>query len=193
VIGVLPAGAWTIRDAQFFIPVVLNPDRPRAQRSPHWGVVFGRLRADASVPHAESELKSIKLQLNDQYPGFKREWSVGLRPLRELLASDPRPVLLMLLGAVLSIRMALGAVRRDIVVQILLDGLRLSGLGLVLGLAGALGAAGLVANQLYHVKSYDPSVLSSTILAVAAVTIGAILVPAWKATRFSAIAALRSE
>ena len=49
VIGVLPRGAWMVKDYTFFVPVVLTPgsDRARSARR-HWGGVFGRL---ASTRH----------------------------------------------------------------------------------------------------------------------------------------------
>ena len=44
VVGILPRGAWLFREDQFFVPLVLTPGTPRAARSPHWAVVFGRLK-----------------------------------------------------------------------------------------------------------------------------------------------------
>ena len=43
VIGVLPRGAWMVKDYTFFVPAVLMPGTERAERSPHWGGVSGDL------------------------------------------------------------------------------------------------------------------------------------------------------
>ncbi len=43
VVGVLPARAWVMKRDAFFVPAVLTPGTPRAERSPHWAAVFGRL------------------------------------------------------------------------------------------------------------------------------------------------------
>jgi predicted permease len=100
VVGVLPAGAWIFREAQYFVPAVLPPGASRSQRSPHWAAVYGRLKGDTTVARADAELKMVKQQLAAEYPPFKRKWSVRLLPLREVLADDRRAVLLTLLGAV---------------------------------------------------------------------------------------------
>ena len=100
VVGILPRGAWLFREDQFFVPLVLTPGTPRAARSPHWAVVFGRLKPGATIERADAELKSIKQQLAKEYPPFKAKWSVGVRSLPELVAGTSRPSLLILLGAV---------------------------------------------------------------------------------------------
>jgi predicted permease len=93
----------------------------------------------------------------------------------------------------LCIRMALGAVDRDVIRGILGDGLRLMSIGLVLGLAGAIGAGRLLTSQLYEVSSADPRVITQTIVVMTLVALVACLTPAWTATRSNPIAALRND
>jgi predicted permease len=93
----------------------------------------------------------------------------------------------------ISIRMALGAVGGDVARHVVGDGLRLTCMGLALGLLGALGAARLLTSELYHVRSYDPLVIGGTIAAVALVALVATFLPAWRAARFDPIAALRND
>jgi predicted permease len=93
----------------------------------------------------------------------------------------------------LCIRMALGAVRGTVIWDILRDGMRLTGVGLCLGLAGALVAGSLLATQLYQVRSADPLVALQTALVMGLVAFIACMMPAWNAARSNPIAALRNE
>ncbi|HUE85723.1 MAG TPA: ABC transporter permease [Vicinamibacterales bacterium] len=100
VVGVLPAGAWVIRDDAFFVPAVLTPGTPRAERSPHWAAVFGRLAPDRTVSQADAELKSVKQQLASEYPAFKQQWSVVVEPAVEVIRGLTRGPVLILFAAV---------------------------------------------------------------------------------------------
>lgn len=91
------------------------------------------------------------------------------------------------------IRRALGATHVDIVRTILGWGLRLATAGVVLGLVGAAWAGHLLSSFLYGVGSADPASLAFATLAVAAVTLAACLVPAWRAVRLRALVTLRGE
>jgi predicted permease len=91
------------------------------------------------------------------------------------------------------IRIAFGAVRRDLVSQVLRAGLRMMGIGLVLGLAGTLGAAQLLSSQLFQVGGGDPVVIGTVTLTVIAVAVFACWVPAWRASRYDPVVALRAE
>ena len=93
----------------------------------------------------------------------------------------------------LSIRMALGAVRRDVIAGVFQDGFRLVVAGLVLGLAGAVGATRLLGAQLYQVRSDDPVAIGGAVAALATVALVACWIPAWRATRLDPIAALRND
>lgn len=158
VIGVLPAGAWVMRDDEFFVPAVLTPGTPRADRSPHWAAVFGRLAPGATVSQADAELKSVKQQLSSQYPAFKQNWSVIVEPAVDVIRGVTRGPVLILFTAVtvvlliacanvanlllargchrqqeLAVRGAIGATGARLLRQILTENLVLAALG---GLAG---------------------------------------------------------
>jgi predicted permease len=89
------------------------------------------------------------------------------------------------------IRVALGAVRRDVIAHVVGGGLRLTLVGLVLGLAAASAAARLLSAELFRVHSYDPLVMVATVLAIVLVAVFACWLPARRATSFDPIAALR--
>jgi putative ABC transport system permease protein len=91
------------------------------------------------------------------------------------------------------IRIAFGAVRRDLIGHVLRAGLRMLAIGLVAGLVGAIGAARLLSSQLFHVGGGDPAVLIAVSLMVVAVAVLACSVPAWRASRYDPVVALRAE
>jgi predicted permease len=93
----------------------------------------------------------------------------------------------------LSIRLALGAPRRDVVRLILGNGLLLTSIGLVIGVVGAFGTARLLAHQLYEVNSHDPAVIGGTLLVVTLVALIACWIPARRAARMDPVGALRAE
>jgi predicted permease len=91
------------------------------------------------------------------------------------------------------IRLALGAMRRDVVRQVLRRGFVLIAVGVVLGLAGAAAASRLLASELYQVRGTDPSVVVTTIVTLVGVALAACWLPARRAGRFDPIVVLRSE
>lgn len=93
----------------------------------------------------------------------------------------------------IGIRMALGATRRQILRDVLTQGMRLTVAGLVVGLVGALMGTQLLTSLLYGIQSSDAvtfAVASSTLCAVALL---ASYVPARRATCVDPIVALRYE
>jgi putative ABC transport system permease protein len=101
VIGVLPAGAWLMKEDQFFVPAVLIPDVERgASRASHWASVFGRLAPGVSARRAEDDLRLLKQRLNPEYPDYKQDWSVRVQPVADVLNGITRTPMLILLTAV---------------------------------------------------------------------------------------------
>jgi predicted permease len=93
----------------------------------------------------------------------------------------------------IGLRMALGAQREQIIRLILRSGLRLAGIGLVLGLGIAAGAARLIASLLYKVEPLDPLIYGGVAALLILVATLACLLPSLRASRVDPIIALRAE
>jgi putative ABC transport system permease protein len=89
--------------------------------------------------------------------------------------------------------MALGATPGLVMRDVLWYGLRLTGIGLALGLAGALGATRLLSSLLYGVRSTDAITFAAVSLILAGVALMASYFPARRATRVDPMVALRYE
>jgi putative ABC transport system permease protein len=93
----------------------------------------------------------------------------------------------------LAIRSALGASREGLLRLVLREGFMLSGIGIIIGIVGAMSASRVIQSLLYGVRATDPFVLSGTAAAVAAVAALGYLIPAFRAARVEPATALRSE
>ncbi len=93
----------------------------------------------------------------------------------------------------IGIRIALGALPREILGLVLSQGAWLAGLGIALGLAAAVVATRLLARLLFGVGPTDPPTFLATALALAAVAGVASLLPALRALRPDPVDALRAE
>jgi putative ABC transport system permease protein len=93
----------------------------------------------------------------------------------------------------IGIRMAVGADRRGILALILGRGLKLSAIGLAIGLAATLALTRLLDTQLFEVSPQDPWVLTSVSVLMLLVTTAACYIPARRATKVDPIATLRAE
>lgn len=93
----------------------------------------------------------------------------------------------------IGVRIALGAARGDVMRLLLGQGMVLAGLGIGLGIAGALALTRLLESYLYRVQPTDPIALSSTALLLGVVAIVASYIPARRATRVDPLIALRHE
>ncbi len=91
------------------------------------------------------------------------------------------------------IRLALGAQPGDVLALVLGHGLRLAGLGLVIGLAGAVGLGRFLSALLPRLPSADPGALLVVSALLITVAFVACWVPARWATKVDPIATLRSE
>ncbi len=93
----------------------------------------------------------------------------------------------------LGIRMALGALRGDIVRLVLWHGVRLGALGLLFGLGGTLICGQVLKSALYGISPVDPIALAVSGLLLMGVTLAACYLPARRAARIDPMAALRCE
>jgi putative ABC transport system permease protein len=93
----------------------------------------------------------------------------------------------------IGVRSALGASRRDIMGLILRQGLRLTTLGVVVGIGGALLATRLLTTQLFGVSHVDPLTYLGVVVLLTLTSIVASALPAWRASRVDPVTALRSE
>ncbi len=93
----------------------------------------------------------------------------------------------------IGIRMALGALPANVRWMILRESLGLVGLGVVLGIAGAVAATKAVSNLLYDLSPRDPLVYGATALLLMVVALFACWLPARRAARVDPMIALRSE
>jgi predicted permease len=93
----------------------------------------------------------------------------------------------------IGLRMALGASSGDVLWLVLREGLALGGIGLAVGLAGAVAATRLLTSMLFEVKPADPMILAGVVVLLAAVSLSASYIPARRATRIDPLVALRQE
>lgn len=93
----------------------------------------------------------------------------------------------------IGIRMALGAHPGDVLRMVVRQGITLGGIGVALGIAGALGTTGFLATQLYGVKPSDPLVLAAVSGALIIIALLASYIPARRAASADPLVALRYE
>jgi putative ABC transport system permease protein len=93
----------------------------------------------------------------------------------------------------LGVRIALGARSSDVLRETLGEGLKLSGVGILLGLAGAFALSTLFRSVLVGVTGINPLTLLGAAAALAAVALIACYLPARRATRIDPATALRQE
>jgi len=93
----------------------------------------------------------------------------------------------------LAVRAAVGASRRTLLMLVLQDGLTLSAIGIVAGLAIALAAGGAVGSLLYDVRATDAGVLAAAAAGLALVAAAGAGIPALRASRVEPVVALRVE
>ena len=166
VIGVMPADFhFPTREAQFWKTFQFQEDNYK-DRDDNWLEGIGRLKPGVSLAQARTELKLIGDRLRQQYPKENQDVGLSVISLRDELSKQSRLLLMALCGAALcvliitcanlanlllarslarqkefSIRVSLGANRRNLLRQLLTE-------STLLGLAGGAGAIGVAAAAL---------------------------------------------
>ncbi|MEM7052764.1 MAG: ABC transporter permease [Acidobacteriota bacterium] len=214
IVGVLPADFdLEIVEADVWVPFTPNPAIPRFMRGVQ---LMARLSPELSLQQAQAETDVFAQRLQRDYPGIYQPgsgWGIHLTPLRDEIVGDVRPLLWLLLAAVLlvlliacanvanlqltqaslrggemAVRAALGAGRRILLRQLVVESLLLATAGGLFGVALAalsirmlrlLDAGGI---PRLHEVALNPRVL----LVVALVTaLAGVLVGVWPALRLS--------
>jgi len=162
VIGVMPPEFrfppfWALK-TELWVPLVFPPQRSndRGGRSLR---VFARLQDGVTIDQAAAEMSTIARRIEQAYPETNADSGARVMPLTEVVVGQVKPALLVLLGAVafllliacanlanlmlgrasrrqkeIALRLALGAGRRRLVRQLLVESVLLSAAGGALGL-----------------------------------------------------------
>jgi len=163
--------------------------------APEWRAMMMQLDSDLPLFHVDSQARVIALQM------------VGLNHITGMLAASGLMSLLLAAVGVYSlmsftatertrevgIRMAMGARQGEVVGMLVGQGLKLVGIGLVIGMAGAMAVSQLFASLIYGVHAFDPVSLG---LGAAVLTFGAWVacyIPARWASRVDPMEALRHD
>ena len=93
----------------------------------------------------------------------------------------------------IGIRVALGATRSHVLTQIMKQGLQVTALGIIIGLAGALAVNRLIASLLFGVQPTDIATIAFVIATITAAAVVASWLPAWRASRLDPNVVLRDE
>ena len=166
-VGVLPSDFLAPGKADVLIPIgvwITNNSEAAHERGDRGDMtIIGRLASGISGKQATSEMEGIAARLANEYPATNDGFGAALQPMRDALAGQTRPALLVLFGAVIfvlliacanvanlflvrgtgrtkemALRVALGASTSRIFAQMFTESLVLSLLGGFVGLGIAL-------------------------------------------------------
>jgi predicted permease len=187
---------------------------PLSQVAQPWPAISFALRAEgapaALIPSVRAALVETGARFSLDFRTLQQQLDESVRLSRMLgLLSGFFGVLALLLAALglygmvsysvarrrseIGVRLALGATRARIIRMALGEVGRLVVAGSALGVLLALAATRLVASFLYGVAPNDPVTLALSAFTLAAVTLGAALIPAWRGAGLNPLVALRDE
>ena len=91
----------------------------------------------------------------------------------------------------IGIRLALGATGRRILLGEILRASRVSAVGILVGLAGAIASSRVLTSMLYEVSPFDPVVFLTAAAVLGIVAVGAALIPARRAASVDPVVSIR--
>jgi ABC-type antimicrobial peptide transport system permease subunit len=93
----------------------------------------------------------------------------------------------------IGVRIALGASPGDVLKLVVIEGMKPTVLGMVLGALGAYALGGVLAKLIYGVKAGDPLTFGTVALLLGVVALVACILPAFRAMHVQPVEALRTE
>ena len=167
-------------------PAALAPTVQRVARAVDPSQPVMRLRTMEQVVAASTAQRRLALTLFAAFAGVALLLAAfGIYGVLASLVAER--------GREIGVRTALGATPGDTLRLVMAHGARLAGLGLLLGVAGALALGRLLQGLLYGVRPGDPLTLAAVAALLALVAGLACLIPALRALRVSPMVALRVE
>ncbi|MBV9767678.1 MAG: ABC transporter permease [Acidobacteriaceae bacterium] len=91
------------------------------------------------------------------------------------------------------VRIALGAQQWDLLGLVVRDCLRLSAVGVVIGLAASLAVARTISGLLYDTSPFDPGTFASVSFTLILFALGASIFPIWRVMHINPVVSLRTE
>ncbi len=225
VVGVMPPQMTSPQDTDAWFSLMRRSNNPAWLDRSHHPMMFvwGRLIPNVKVDQARTEMKGIGARLEKAYPATNTQVGVVVTPLLENLVGKYRTNLALLLGAVglvlliacanlanlfaargaarareFAIRAAVGASRRQIIRQLLVESFVIALLGGVLGLflavwvRDALVALAPQGVSRFQEISFDFPVLGFAFIIASLTTILFGLWPAWRTSRADVQLALKA-
>ena len=216
VIGVQPPGQPDRLGRQLVVPMVFTPDQ--LNHDFRWLVVLGRMKPGVTIAQANADMATVAQHIAQDYPKSNKGWGVSVEPLKnDFLNPGTKKGLPLLLGAVgfvlliscanvanlllargaarqreVAVRASVGASRRQIFTQFLIESLALASIGGVLGvgLAWVLMKAIVASMPPYTLLSETDVRMSLPVLLFTVVTVmlaGVLFgcAPAWRAARMN--------